>query len=137
MKPVLLDTGAIVAWLDRSEKYHESALEALEGCRGPLITCEAVVAESCYLLRAIEGAAEAVLANVAEGIFELPLPLSKSAADVQRTMRKYRDQGIDLADACLIQMAGQYNTSQILTLDRDFQIYRWGRNSAFDLLIDL
>lgn len=52
-------------------------------------------------------------------------------------MQKYRDLEIDLADACLIQMAGEYKASQVLTLDREFQVYRWGRNNSFDLLIAL
>ena len=137
MKPVLLDTGVVVAWLDRSERFHQAAVNALENSTAPLITCEAVIAESCYLLRKLKGAAEAVLANVAEGIFGLPLPLSKSASEVRRIMLKYRDLEIDLADACLIQMASEYRVSEVLTLDREFQVYRWGRNNRFDLLIAL
>ena len=35
----------------------------------PLITCEAVIAEACYLLRRIRGASAAVLANVDSGAF--------------------------------------------------------------------
>jgi len=36
-----------------------------------------------------------------------------------------------LADACLVQMADELGTGEILTLDSDFEIYRWRRNRKF------
>lgn len=134
MKPVLLDTGVIVALLDRSERLHEACAEAVREIEAPLITCEAVIAESCYLLRSLAGASEAVIENVAAGIFQIPFQLSREAAGVKQVLRKYRDRQIDLADACLIRLADEFGTADILTLDRDFAIYRWGRNKAFRML---
>jgi uncharacterized protein len=67
MKPVLLDTGVIVALLDRSERRHAQCAAAVAELERPLVTCEAVIAESCYLLRRLSGAAEAVFENVARG----------------------------------------------------------------------
>ena len=137
MKPVLLDTGVIVALLDRNERHHRACADFIQTLAAPLITCEAVIAESCYLLRSLPGAAKAVLENVAGGNFQIPLQLSHSAAFIQRTYRKYRDRKVDLADACLIQLATDLRTPDILTLDRDFQVYRWGTNKPFRLLITL
>ncbi len=134
MKPVLLDTGVIVALLDRSERLHEACAEAVRELEAPLITCEAVIAESCYLLRNLAGAAEAVIENVASEIFQVPLQLSREAASVKQILRKYRDRQIDLADACLIRLADEFGTADILTLDQDFAVYRWGRNKAFRML---
>lgn len=134
MKPVLLDTGVIVALLDRSEKRHKACAAAVQEVEAPLITCEAVIAESCYLLRNLAGASEAVVANVAAGIFQIPFQLSQEAAAVQQVLRKYRDRRIDLADSCLIHLADEFGTGDILTLDGDFSIYRWGRNKTFRVL---
>jgi predicted nucleic acid-binding protein len=136
VKAVLLDTGVIVALLDRSEGQHEACAESVRALEGPMITCEAVIAESCYLLRSLAGAAEAVIENVAAGIFQIPFHLPREAAGVQRILRKYRDRRIDLADACLIQLADEFGSGEILTLDRDFSIYRWGKNKAFRMLPD-
>jgi len=44
---------------------------------------------------------------------------------------------VDLAGACLIHLAGEFSTGEILTLDRDFEVYRWGRNKRFELLVPL
>jgi predicted nucleic acid-binding protein len=102
-----------------------------------LVTCEAVIAESCYLLRNLSGAAEAVLENVARGVFLIPFQLSRAATPVQKLMRKYSDQPADFADACLVHLADELNTGEILTLDRDFAHYRWRKTRSFQLLIDL
>ena len=102
-----------------------------------LICSEAVIAESCYLLRKFRGAPEAIMDNVVAGIFQIPLQISKEAAGVKRILRKYRDRKIDFADACLIRLADEFETADILTLDKDFKIYRWGKNKPFRILLDL
>jgi uncharacterized protein len=137
VKPALMDTGVIVALLDRSEQYHARCVTAMKGLDRPLVTCEAVIAESCYLLRRLPGAAETVHENVGRGVFQIPFQLSRAAAPVRSILRKYRDLPADLADACLIYLAEEPNTEDILTLDRDFERYRWRRNRAFRLLVAL
>jgi len=123
--------------VDRSERYHDVSRELVEAAKNPLVTCEAVVVESCYLLRSVTGASEKILANVAAGIFQIPMQLSLAAESVQKILAKYRDRKIDLADACLIHLANEYGTGDIFTLDNDFRIYRWGRNQSFQMLIPL
>lgn len=137
MTPVLLDTSVIVGLLDRSERFHARCVRAIEGLERPLVTCEAVIAESCYLLRGLPTGPATILENVEGGVFQIPFQLSTSAAPVQSILLKYRDLPADLADACLIQLANDLNTGDILTLDRDFETYRWHRNRAFRLLVAL
>ena len=107
----------------------------MSGLEAPLITCEAVIAESCYVLREMRGAASAVLDNVERGIFQIPYRLAGNAGGVVKLLRKYADVPMDFADACLVDMASDYQTGRILTLDADFRVYRWGRNRPFDLLL--
>ena len=111
MKPVLLDTGVIVALLDRSEKFHQSCADVVRDLEPPLVTCEAVIE------------------NVFAGIFQIPFQLSRDADGVKQRLRKYRDRKIDLADASLIRLADDFETADILILDKDFEIYRWERTS--------
>jgi len=66
----LLDTGRLVAFLNRRDRYHRWATSQLAEEPTPLSTCEA------------------------------------------------------LADACLVRMAEQHAESPVLTLDRDFTVYR-------------
>lgn len=134
MRPVLLDTSVIVALLDRSELSHAACVDVVSNLEAPLITCEAVISESCYLLRRLTGATEAVIDNVTAGIFQIPFQLSRGSAEVKGILKKYRDQETDFADACLVRMAEEFGTGDVLTLDKDFTLYRWGRNKPFRLL---
>jgi predicted nucleic acid-binding protein len=137
MKAVLVDTGFIVARLDRSDNYHEQCLSVVDGMDGPLVTCEAVIVESCYLLRHLSGAKSAIMENVQQGIFQIPFTLAHRAAEVARLMKKYADVPMSLADACLVDLATQTESGQILTLDSDFRFYRWGKNRPFELLLEI
>jgi predicted nucleic acid-binding protein len=137
VKPVLLDTGMIVALLDPTDNFYTRCSDAMADVTAPLVTCETVIAESCYLLRDVEGAAEAILHSVATREFLIPISLADAAVPVRRIMAKYQDRNIDLADAFLIHLADEFSTGDILTVDRDFRIYRWGRNNHFQVLVDL
>lgn len=136
MTPVLLDTGVIVALLDRSERSHGRCVEVIETVVAPLITCEAVIAEACYLLRNVHGASDAVLDNVEAGVFEIPFRLVGASRSIRLLMKRYARIPMDFADACLVHLADELGTGRILTLDSDFRVYRWRKGRAFDLLLD-
>jgi len=137
LKPVLLDTGVIVSALDKRQRHHALCLQWMEGLDRPMSTCEAVIMESCHLLRKMVGSSEAVLANLAHGHFQIAFQLPRAVAEVKALMHKYRDTPIDFADACLIHMADELDTGDILTLDSDFLHYRWRKTRPFNLLIPL
>jgi predicted nucleic acid-binding protein len=135
VKPVLLDTGVIVALLQRGSERHAECVHAVSNLSRPLVTCEAVITEGCHILRRFPGAPEAVLANLAQGEFEIPFAASEAVSSVRTIMRKYRDVPASFADACLIYMADALETGDILTLDSGFVTYRWRKTKPFELLI--
>lgn len=137
MKPVLLDTGVIVALLDRSERHHTACVEVLDDLTAPLATCEAVIAEACYLLRDLHGAADAVLDNVDAQVFQIPFRLAPSARAIRTLMKKYARVPMDFANACLVQLADELGTGAILTFDTDFRLYRWRKTRQFELLVGI
>jgi len=137
VKPTILDTGVIVALLDRSERHHSQCLEVVSELAGPLATSETVITEACYLLRSLASAPEAVVRNVANGVFQIPAGLVDQASSVEKLLKKYHDVPMDLADACLVDLADKLATGRILTLDRDFEVYRWRSRRRFELLIEL
>jgi uncharacterized protein len=59
--PVLIDTGPLVALIDRREKHHGWAVAQAERFSPPFITSEAVITEACFLVRHVAGGATAVL----------------------------------------------------------------------------
>ncbi|HVT98722.1 MAG TPA: PIN domain-containing protein [Acidobacteriaceae bacterium] len=137
MKAVLLDTGVIVALLQRESPWHKECARLVSSLDRPLVTCEAVITETCHILRRFPGASEAVMTNLEQGEFEIPFALSQSVPEIRGIMRKYRDLPASFADACLVHMADELDTGDILTLDSDFVTYRWRKNRTFELLIPL
>jgi predicted nucleic acid-binding protein len=137
MEPILIDTGVIFALVDQDEWAHERCVRALQIVTRPLVTCEAVITETCYLLRRRRGAVDAVLANVGNGFFGIPFKMSSTAPQIRAILEKYRDTPADLADACLIAMADALDTGDILTLDSHFKHYRWRRTRRFNMLVPL
>jgi predicted nucleic acid-binding protein len=61
LKRVILDTGVLVAVLDRSDNYHNWAIQQWEKVAKPLLTCEAVITESCFILQDVYGSEDAIM----------------------------------------------------------------------------
>jgi hypothetical protein len=85
VKPILLDTGPIVALLDPTDELYERCVDPIADTNGPLITCETIIAESCHLLRTIEGAADSILHSVHSREFGIPIGLGDATNQVSRT----------------------------------------------------
>jgi predicted nucleic acid-binding protein len=48
----------------------------------------------------------------------------RELAAVRRLVARYRDRPMSLADACLVRLAELFDEAEVITLDRDFSIYR-------------
>lgn len=133
MKPVLVDTSALVAAFDRRSDAHEAAKEAFEAFgKRRFVTCQAVVTEACFLFqsRKLHGARKDLLVNVVTERLALRDPV---VGAVSLLMDRYERVPMQFADGCLVDLADQLDTEDILTLDSDFRIYRWRRNRRFHL----
>ncbi|MBI2190889.1 MAG: PIN domain-containing protein [Planctomycetes bacterium] len=121
---VLLDTGPLVALLDRGDKFHEWAKASFADLHAPFLTCEPVLAESCYLLRNLSGGSQAVLELIGRGFVDITFRMVEEVPTLNRLMTKYSDVPMSLADACLVRMAEMSRDSMMMTVDTDFMIYR-------------
>lgn len=132
---VLLDTGPLVALLSENDGDHDRARELFARCEPPFRTCEAVIAEACFLLRKVhaEGPAE-VVALGRKGLYDIALSIADHWTEIEALLKKYANVGISLADACLIRCAELHDEPRVLTFDSDFQIYRWARRRKFQAL---
>ncbi|WNZ22024.1 PIN domain-containing protein [Leptolyngbya sp. NK1-12] len=132
---VLLDTGPLVAFLKPQDQWHAWVTAELTTIAQPLLTCEAVISEACFLLRRTYAGEETVLSLIADGYLQIPFDLGQEAVAVRRLMSRYHSVPMSLADACLVRMAEQYRGSAILTLDSDFQIYRKDTNQVIPVIM--
>ena len=132
---VLLDAGPLAALLSENDAEHDRARRVFAECTPPFLTCEAVVSEACFLVRRVRSIGPArVVALAKQGVFRMSMSADEHWQDLEATLRKYEDQPISFADACLIRCAEIHNEPRILTFDRDFSVYRWGRNRKFEIL---
>jgi predicted nucleic acid-binding protein len=122
--PVIVDTGPLVALLNRRERHHDWSHEQFKLLRPPLVSCDAVISEACFLLRGIDGGVDALMQLLSRGVVTTPFCLADDLPTVSRLLTRYRSTPMSLADACLVRMAEQYADSSVFTLDRHFRIYR-------------
>lgn len=121
---MLVDTGPLVALLNRRESHHDWVRQQFSLLQPPLLTCEAVLSEACFLLRDIPAGADALWQLVSRGVVVVRFDLGSEVTSVARLMKRYANVPMSLADACLVRMAELQTDSSVLTLDAHFRIYR-------------
>ncbi len=123
-KRILIDTGPLVACINRRDRFHSWACERLGEINPPMLTCEAVLAEACFLLQDTAGGTAAVLDLVDRGVLLVDFQVSTYIKSIRILTEKYSSIPMSLADACLVKMAELHDDSIVMTLDGDFLIYR-------------
>ena len=127
----IADTGFLVAFANANDKHHKWAAQLATGVTEPLLTCEAVIAETAFHL---ESAAVA-LAMINEGLVALAFNCQEHLLHLARLADPFADQTPDLADLCLVRMSELFPKHSVITIDRtDFQVYRRNKREAIPLL---
>lgn len=121
---VIVDTGPLVAFLSKRDTWHDWAVAQLSAIEPPIETCEAVVSEAAFLLRADPRGSDALLELVERNLVICAFHLDDALEHVRRLMKRYQDVPMSLADACLVRMTEERRASKVLTLDSDFRRYR-------------
>lgn len=121
---LILDTGPWVALHCRGDSHHEWAKEQFAQYPGPFLTCEAVVAETCFLLSRSGFDPSRALALVERDVVRVALSLTDQVGAVRALFERYNNVPASLADACIVRMSELYESCRVLTLDSDFGVYR-------------
>ncbi len=121
---ILLDTGPLVAFLNRRDKFHGWALAQWDQIAPPMLTCEAVISEACFLLAGTSGGSDSVIQMIQRKIIAIFFRLDENIQPVKRLLVKYCSVPMSLADACLVRMSELNPDSHVFTLDSDFNLYR-------------
>jgi predicted nucleic acid-binding protein len=131
---LLLDTGALVSLLDRSQRGHREFIRFFEAWEGRVISSEAVLTEATHLLGRVFGGQKACLDFFLAGGAALVPSTPSSLRRCREIMEQYEDLPMDYADATLIVLAEEIGTNLIFTTDRrDFEIYRIGGRKSFQI----
>ena len=131
---VLMDAGPLVAYRNRRDTRHEWAVETFASLAPPLISCEAVLTETGFLLARAGVSPVWPVDQLAGGLIGIGLQIGAEAEAIGALMRRYANVPMSLADACLVRLA-EMTGLPICTLDRDFAIYRAHRRRNLDLIM--
>jgi len=134
MRCVLVDTGPLVALLDRHDRDHPWAVR--EGRRMPpkMFSCEAVLSEVHFLTQDIPEAKSRIEGWLIDGWLELPFTVRENHASVHALMHRYASVPMSFADACLVRMSELWPDAPVFTLDSDFRIYRRNKRQSLPLI---
>jgi uncharacterized protein len=134
MTRAIVDAGPLVALLSIRDHHHAWAKAAFAGVTPPAVTCEAVLAEAWHLLRDTANGQIALLDLLAAGTLTVEFALLAELNAVRRLVARYRDRPMSLADACLVRLAELFDEARILTVDKDFSVYRKHGRQAIPLV---
>jgi uncharacterized protein len=121
---VIVDAGPLVAFLNQHDEHHAWALEQFERLPAPFASCEAVLTETFHLLRRAAAGPLRLFDLLETGVVTLDFRVADEFGPLAALMRKYRDQPMSLADACLVRLAEQHRQARVFTVDSDFTVYR-------------
>lgn len=136
-RDVLLDTGPLVALLDRRDQWHELAVGAWPDLAVRCVTTEAVITEATHLVARGGAPPGVVLEFLLAG--EVPVVGLEPAGHRRAVelLRRYHRVPMDYADATLVVAAEWLRTRLVFTLDRrGFETYRSAGGGGFMLLPD-
>jgi predicted nucleic acid-binding protein len=131
----LIDTGAILALVDRDDDWHEACVEAYNNHRLPWLTTEAVLAEVFHLVWRNLRDDRSVWRLLRAGAIHMSPIANEELLEIQALMDEYADRPMDFADATVVYLAARERLSLILTIDHDdFETYRLPGRKRFTIL---
>ena len=133
----VVDTGALVALLDRQDPAHELVRTGWGPLIGKFVTTGAVITETLHFLQPLKGGAEALAGFLRKGLVTVDDAFAQSRIDeAVGLMARYQDIPMDFADATLVLLAERLATPNILTLDeRGFCTFRFSAKRYFNLVL--
>jgi uncharacterized protein len=123
-RTVLIDSGCIVAALNKRDQHHAWARAHFEAFVEPCMTCEAALSESFFLLKPTREGKQALCALLERKVILLRFSMEDDPTETLRLLRRYGDIPMSLADACLVRMAELIPDATVFTTDSDFATYR-------------
>jgi predicted nucleic acid-binding protein len=117
---LVLDTGPLVAYLDRSDRFHVECRNLIEGASEALVVPAPVLVELDYWIHARmqPSVLLAFLDEVTAGAFSVHELLPEDYGRVRYLCDRYADSDIGLVDAAVIAVVERLNEPKLATLDR-------------------
>jgi len=127
----IADTGLLVAFANRDDVHHLWAIGLAARVTEPLLTCEAVLAETAFHLQSVA----ITLAMVSDGLVKIAFACDDHLPQLSVLAKRFADRKPDLADLCLIRMSELHPRHAVITVDQeDFRVYRRNKREVIPLI---
>ena len=134
MTRIIVDTGPLVAYCNRRDQWHRWAADQMAALNPPLVTCEPVITEACFLIQRAGGRPAELIRKITQRSLEVGIDLEEDASGIESLMQRYADTPMSLADACLVRLTERFPDCRLFTLDSDFEHYRRNGRQVIPLL---
>lgn len=134
MTRIIIDTGPLVAYFNRRDRWHRWVVDQMAALHPPLVTCEPVLTEACFLIQRAGGSPADLIRKVTQRSLEIGIDLEDAASGIESLMQRYADTPMSLADACLVRLTELLPDCRLFTLDADFEHYRRNGRQIIPLL---
>lgn len=134
---VVIDTSALLAYLDRGSERHAAVEALVDAEREPLAVSPLVLAEVDHLVRRRFGerAADGVLRELSGGAYDIAAFGHEDLRAALVVLARYPERRLGLADASLVALAERVGASTVFTLDRrDFDGLARGDGTPLTIL---
>jgi predicted nucleic acid-binding protein len=131
----LADTGALLAYLDKKDRWHRRCREAFASFHLPLVTSAAVLTELFHLVGDDARQVQVAWSFVRSGALTVAAVTDDGLSELEGLMRRYHDRPMDFADATLVLLAERHSLTTVFTVDHDdFETYRVGGRRRFRIV---
>lgn len=127
----IADTGFLVAFLARRDRYHDWAVRVARKVEPPLLTCEAVLAETAHQVKSVK----AVMELLGTGMVRTVHGLEAWRERIGLLAERYAERNPDLADLCLICLSEENPKLPVVTVDGDFRVFRRNRRERIPVMM--
>jgi predicted nucleic acid-binding protein len=127
----IADTGFLVAFANRNDVHHDWAVSVAARLTEPLLTCEAVLAETAFHLQNVT----LTLAMVTEKLMTVAFACNDHLPQLAALAKRYANRRPDFADLCLIRLSELHPGHSVITVDReDFRVYRRNKRETIPII---
>ena len=134
MTRIIVDTGPLVAYFNRRDRWHRWVTDQMAALNPPLVTCEPVLTEACFLIQRAGGRPVDLIRKIGQRTLAVGIDLEADASGIESLMQRYSDTRMSLADACLVRLTELLPDCRLFTLDSDFERYRRNGRQVIPLL---
>lgn len=134
VKIAFLDTGPLVALIDRRDYHHTWITSVFGNLDLPIVTNTAVLTEALFLLQRVNRGEEGLMKMIINEWLAIDNVFLSQKGYIFDAMRKYKNVPCSFADANLLAMFENNKNSLIISTDSDFLIYRDSNGKPLNLI---